>query len=102
MRKSFFNKQLIESYTYKSVTCVYILLLFLCSTTVFSQNIAISRTLTDTSGEVLIGVNVSVKGITNGTITDLRDCKEIIGTFARNPNGHRPPIKICKLITAFV
>ncbi|KAA6314271.1 hypothetical protein EZS27_035091 [termite gut metagenome] len=37
--------------------------------------------------------------------SSVRDCKEIIstfGTFVRKSNGHRPPIKICKLITAFV
>ncbi|KAA6300946.1 MAG: TonB-dependent receptor SusC [Candidatus Ordinivivax streblomastigis] len=56
---------------HKSVACVFILLLFLCSTTVFSQNTAISGTVTDVSGEALIGVNVSVKGTANGAITDI-------------------------------
>lgn len=45
--------------------------LLLCSTTAFSQNMTVSGTVRDASGEALIGVNVSVKGTTLGTITDL-------------------------------
>ncbi|KAA6336122.1 TonB-dependent receptor SusC [termite gut metagenome] len=71
MKKYFFNEQLIKSYMHKNITCVFILFSLLCSTTVFSQNIAISGAVTDTSGEILIGVNVSVKGTTNGTITGI-------------------------------
>lgn len=37
----------------------------------FAQQVGISGTVTDSKGETLIGVSVSVKGSTTGTITDL-------------------------------
>ena len=45
--------------------------LLLCSVSGFAQNIAISGTVTDESGEPLIGVNISVKGTTLGNMTDI-------------------------------
>ena len=40
-------------------------------TSVTQQSRKITGTITDTKGEPLLGVNVVVKGTTNGTITDL-------------------------------
>ncbi|MDR1779991.1 MAG: TonB-dependent receptor [Tannerella sp.] len=49
--------------------CTFILL---CVTvTLQAQNINVSGTVTDASGETLIGVNVQVKGTTLGTITNI-------------------------------
>ncbi|MDR1407464.1 MAG: TonB-dependent receptor [Tannerella sp.] len=49
------------------ITCIS-----LCfATTAWAQNIAVSGVVTDASGEMLIGVNVQVKGTTIGTITGL-------------------------------
>ncbi len=48
-----------------------LLLFVLCTTTVFAQQKAIKGTVVDAIGEPLIGVNVSVKGTTIGTITDV-------------------------------
>lgn len=45
--------------------------LLLCSTCVIGQNVSIKGKVLDISGEPLLGVNVLVKGTTNGTITDL-------------------------------
>ena len=48
------------------------LFMFLISTaTAFAQNITVKGKVVDTNGEALIGVNVSVKGTTIGTISDL-------------------------------
>ncbi|WP_303140415.1 TonB-dependent receptor [uncultured Parabacteroides sp.] len=48
-----------------------LLLFVFCTTTVFAQQKAIKGTVVDAIGEPLIGVNVSVKGTTIGTITDV-------------------------------
>ncbi|CAK7073902.1 MAG: TonB-dependent receptor P3 [Parabacteroides sp.] len=48
-----------------------LLLLALCTTTVFAQQKTIKGTVVDANGEPLIGVNVSVKGTTIGIITDM-------------------------------
>lgn len=48
-----------------------LLFALLCTTTVFAQNRSVQGTVTDATGEPLIGVNVSVKGTTIGTITNL-------------------------------
>ena len=45
--------------------------LLLCSTCMIGQNVSIKGKVLDISGEPLLGVNVLVKGTTNGTITDL-------------------------------
>ncbi len=42
-----------------------------CTITVFAQNRSVQGTVTDSTGELLIGVNVSVKGTTIGTITNI-------------------------------
>ena len=39
--------------------------------TAYSQDVAITGTVTDTNGEPLTGVNVVVKGTTTGAITDI-------------------------------
>lgn len=48
-----------------------VLFALLCTATVFAQNRSVQGTVTDSTGEPLIGVNVSVKGTTIGTITNL-------------------------------
>ncbi len=48
-----------------------LLLFVLCTTVVFAQQKPIKGTVVDATGEPLIGVNVSVKGTTIGTITDV-------------------------------
>lgn len=48
-----------------------LLFALLCTTAVFAQNRSLQGTVTDASGEPLIGVNVSVKGTTIGTITNI-------------------------------
>lgn len=48
-----------------------LLLFVLCTTAVFAQQKPIKGTVVDATGEPLIGVNVSVKGTTIGTITDV-------------------------------
>lgn len=51
---------------------LFTLLLFIfCSTTVFAQQKPVKGTVVDMTGEPLIGVNVSAKGTTIGTITDV-------------------------------
>ena len=46
-------------------------LLLLCTTLAYSQSVTVTGTVTDASGEPLIGVNVFVKGTTSGTVTDV-------------------------------
>lgn len=51
-----------------------VLIIFFClltGTTVFAQTKKITGTITDESGETIIGANVSVKGTTTGTVTNL-------------------------------
>jgi TonB-linked SusC/RagA family outer membrane protein len=69
MKKPSFDKQLNKSSVRRSIA--YLFTLLLCSGMAFAQNITVSGSVTDTSGEPLIGVNVSVKGTANGNITDL-------------------------------
>ncbi len=45
--------------------------ILLCSTCVFGQTLQVRGKVLDGTGEPLLGVNVLVKGTTNGTITDL-------------------------------
>ncbi len=54
-----------------TVSFVFTLLLLLCSVPGFAQTKSINGTVIDATGEPLIGVNVSIKGTTVGTITDL-------------------------------
>lgn len=52
--------------------------LFLIPISLYAQNYQLKGTVTDPSNEPLIGANVSVKGTTNGTITDVN------GSFVLN------------------
>ncbi|OAV66189.1 Outer membrane cobalamin receptor protein, SusC/RagA family [Bacteroidales bacterium Barb6XT] len=45
--------------------------MLICATTVFAQQKTVHGTVTDRTGDPLIGVNVQVKGTATGTITDL-------------------------------
>ena len=55
----------------KSISTLMTFLLLLCATAAFGQTGAVTGTVTDINREPLIGVNVSVKGTINGTITDI-------------------------------
>ena len=69
MRKLLINKQTKKR---KRMIALLSFLLLLCTTAVFCQTITVTGTVTDaTSGETLVGVNVYVKGTTNGAITDI-------------------------------
>lgn len=57
--------------TKRTVSFLFTLFFLLCSVPVFAQTISLSGTVIDSTGEPLIGVNVSIKGTTTGTITDL-------------------------------
>jgi len=50
---------------------VIVLIMSFCSAMVFAQGRQLTGTVTDQAGEAMIGVNVLVKGTTNGTITDI-------------------------------
>src|SRR5690606_22795587 len=50
--------------------CFWLLLFIIAGTAVHAQTRTITGTVTDESGVALTGVNVVVKGTTNGTITD--------------------------------
>ncbi len=54
-----------------SFRLITFLLFIFCSTTVFAQQKPVKGTVVDMTGEPLIGVNVSAKGTTIGTITDV-------------------------------
>jgi len=54
----------------KGVSAITAFLLLFCATTVFGQGNAVRGTVTDSKGEPLTGANVTVKGTTNGVITD--------------------------------
>ena len=68
MRKFAINK---KTKMRKNVSLMLTFLLLLCTSVVLSQSGTVTGTVSDISGEPLIGVNVSVKGTTNGTITDI-------------------------------
>ncbi|MDR0796459.1 MAG: TonB-dependent receptor [Tannerella sp.] len=67
MRKFLTNKQ---TKMRKSLSAYMAFLLLWCAASAFGQTGTVTGTVTDQSGETLIGVNVSVKGTTSGTITD--------------------------------
>lgn len=72
MKESSLNTHSIRYGSLSSLIRMFTLLLFaLCTTTVFAQQKVIKGTVLDAAGEPLIGVNVSVKGTTIGTITDI-------------------------------
>lgn len=55
----------------RTVSFLFTLLLLLCYVSGFAQSIPVKGTVIDAAGEPLIGVNVSIKGTTIGTISDL-------------------------------
>jgi TonB-linked SusC/RagA family outer membrane protein len=69
MKRSIINKQLKMQ---KTISALVIFLLLLCTTVAFAQQRnTLAGIITDTNGEPLIGANVTVKGTTNGSITDV-------------------------------
>lgn len=69
MRKIFFEFD--TNGMRNKITTILTSILLCCATTVVAQNVTVSGVITDESGEALIGVNVQVKGTTQGTITDV-------------------------------
>ena len=67
MRKIFINKQMNAQ---KSMKALFTFLLLICTTMVYSQT-GVTGTVTDITGEPLIGVNVAVKGTTTGDVTNI-------------------------------
>ncbi|MDR0796391.1 MAG: TonB-dependent receptor [Tannerella sp.] len=55
----------------KSYKIAIAFLLSICASTAYGQSGRVTGVVTDMSGETLIGVNVMVKGTTNGTVTDV-------------------------------
>ena len=55
----------------KAATCLCVFLLSFYSMMAFAQGNTVTGTVTDETGETVIGANVTVKGTTNGTITDI-------------------------------
>lgn len=53
--------------------------LFFFSTTVSAQQNSVSGLVNDSRGESIIGVNVTVRGTTNGTVTDVNGSYELSG-----------------------
>ncbi|WP_221412541.1 TonB-dependent receptor [Dysgonomonas sp. ZJ709] len=51
------------------LTCL--LIFCIATTSIYAQNVTVSGTVKDESGETLIGVNVLVKGTAQGTVTDV-------------------------------
>lgn len=76
--KAFIYKDMKRNATFK-VLLMFIVGLFL-SVNTFAQQIVVKGIVKDTTGEPIIGVNVIVKGTTNGTITDFD------GNFLLNAN----------------
>jgi TonB-linked SusC/RagA family outer membrane protein len=56
---------------WKNIAYVCIFLLSFCSTVAFAQGNTVSGTVTDASGEPLIGVSVFVRGTSIGTVTNI-------------------------------
>lgn len=50
---------------------ILLLLFAICSLTIYGQNAEVKGTISDEKNETLLGVSVSVKGTTKGTITDI-------------------------------
>jgi TonB-linked SusC/RagA family outer membrane protein len=71
MRKFSLNKKVKESGMLNRMKHLLVLLLLLCTTAAFAQNVTVTGKVTDDTGEALIGVNVTVKRTTIGNITDL-------------------------------
>ena len=81
MRKFFIDKQ---TKMRKSLSTIMAFLLLLCATTAYSQTGTVTGTVTDTNRDPLIGVNVSVKGTTNGTITNVNGQFTLQGVSAQS------------------
>ncbi|MDR2232552.1 MAG: TonB-dependent receptor [Tannerella sp.] len=64
-------KQKIKHYLQKSLALYATFLLLICAATAYGQSGSVKGTITDVGGEPLIGVNVLVKGTSNGAITDV-------------------------------
>lgn len=62
------NKTMLSS-AYRTFSLIWLLLFVFCSVT-FAQTMEVKGKVVDSKQEPLIGVNVVVKGTTNGTITD--------------------------------
>lgn len=62
------NKTMLSS-AYRTFSLIWLLLFVFCSVT-FAQTMQVKGKVVDSKQEPLIGVNVVVKGTTNGTITD--------------------------------
>ena len=52
-------------------SCFFIFAMMFMSMSIYGQDIEVRGTVTDKSGETIIGANVKVKGQTTGTITDI-------------------------------
>ena len=68
MRNFFINKQTTMR---KSISMCMTFLLLLCATVAYGQTGTVTGTVTDVTGDPLIGVNVTVKGTTVGINTDI-------------------------------
>lgn len=55
----------------KTLSLICILLFLFCSQSIFAQQREIKGTVTDSQGDPLIGVTISIKGTTKGVMTDL-------------------------------
>jgi len=52
-------------------TLLFVMLLLICTNTVFAQNTTVTGTVSDENGAPLTGVSVAIKGTTRGVITDI-------------------------------
>lgn len=73
INKKFFNK------TIKMMRRIKLLIgcLFLCISSIYAQQMSLTGTVVDNSNETLIGVNILIKGTSQGTITDFEGNFEI-------------------------
>ena len=68
MKKTVVNKLLKMK---KSASALIAFLMLFCATAVFGQSKAITGNVTDSKGEPLLGVNITIKGSAQGAITDV-------------------------------
>ncbi|MCC8172060.1 MAG: TonB-dependent receptor [Parabacteroides sp.] len=54
----------------KRISLINLILLMLCCGNLLAQNITVTGKVTDTASEPVIGASITVKGTTNGTVTD--------------------------------
>ena len=74
------NKQILQ----KSISICFFFLLLMCATLAYSQTGTVTGTVKDQNGEPLIGVNVFVKGSTNGGITNIDGQYSLQGVQGRS------------------